>query len=290
MDTSFKPTDHDTNSSWWLHPVEVLRSAYIWFACASMVLIFFPIVFVVWLTERDPTHPRTSVWVMRLSRLVTRVNPLIRLEFEGRHIPRADQAYVVVANHQSLTDIPLLSHLPVNMKWVAKASLFQVPVLGKLMTWNGDIPVDFTSPNRKKTVLEQTTACIEGGSNVVFFPEGRRSADGRVHRFYDGAFELAIKTGVPVLPVALDGLWDFLPSHSWRFAGARTIRLKVLKPIETTDLSLRDTAWLREKARGRMLGQLARWRGVSSDRLDALEGGSGEQESPLDEPFVLFQR
>ena len=249
---------------------EVARSLCIWTLTALLILVFWPIIFVVWAFERDPNHPRTSRWVRRLSRLGTLVNPLLRIHIEGRRRTDRDRTYVIASNHQSLADIPLVSNLPLTMKWVAKASLFDVPVLGDLMRWNGDIPVNFNSPFRKREVMEKSRAAIESGSNVIFFPEGRRSMDGTLGRFHDGAFELAIRTGAPVLPVVLDGLWDFLPTHSWRFGHARDIRLRILDPVETAGLSPRDTAYLREKIRTRVLGQLAEWRGVPADAIDGI--------------------
>jgi len=252
--------------------VVTARSVFVWFTSAVLMLVFVPIIGLIWITERNPYHPRTSRWVRLLSRLSTRVNPLIRLHVDGRDVPEPTRTYVLVANHQSLTDIPLLSHLPLTMKWVAKASLFKVPLLGHLMRWSGDIPVNFRSPNRKAEVMDPTSAYIERGYNVIFFPEGKRSIDGEINKFYSGAFELAIATGAPILPIALDGLWDFLPVHSWKFGGKRDIRLKILPPIETTGLTVckEDIAFLREKVRYRMIDQLAAWRGVPPETIDGL--------------------
>lgn len=256
-----------------LGPVwETTRSLFIWATSAILMIVFVPIIWVVWLTERNSHHPRTSHWVRFLSRMSTRVNPLVRLHVGGRDVPEPGRTYVLVANHQSLTDIPLLSHLPLTMKWVAKASLFKVPMLGHLMRWNGDVPVNFRSPNRKAEVMNPTRAYIADGYNVIFFPEGKRSLDGEVNKFYSGAFELAIETGAPILPIALDGLWDFLPVASWKFGDKRDIHLKILPPIETAGLTVckEDIAFLREKVRYRMIDQIAAWRGVPPEEVDAL--------------------
>lgn len=278
--------------------VVIFRSLYIWFATAFLMGVFFPIVFLVWVFERNELHPRTTAMVMFLSRTATRINPLLHLHIEGKELPDPSQAYVVVVNHQSLTDIPLVSHLPINLKWVAKASLFKVPFLGNLMKWNGDIPVDFKAPDKKRRVMEATTAYIEKGCNVIFFPEGRRSFTGDVARFHNGAFELAIQTGVPVLPIALDGLWDLLPSNSWKFAEGRDIHLKILEPISTEGLTVKDAAHLREKVRFKIMDEVAAWRGVSPESIDGIwksASAIAPRTTPppssnlTHEPFHLFQ-
>jgi len=269
-----------------LEPVRVtVRSLFVWISNAVLMLVFVPVIGIIWITERNPYHPRTSRWVRFLSRLSTRVNPLTRLHVEGRDVPEPGRTYVLVSNHQSLTDIPLLSHLPVTMKWVAKASLFKVPLLGHLMRWSGDIPVNFRSPNRKAEVMDPTSAYIERGYNVIFFPEGKRSIDGEINKFYSGAFELAIATGAPILPIALDGLWDFLPVSSWKFGAKRDIRLKILPPIETTGLTVckEDIAFLREKVRYRMIDQLAAWRGVPPETIDGLLRDSNGKKKSSDD-------
>lgn len=278
--------------------VVIARSLYIWCASAILMLVFFPFVFLVWFFERNELHPRTTAMVMFLSRTATRINPLLHLHIEGKEIPDPNQAYVVVVNHQSLTDIPLISHLPIHLKWVAKASLFKVPFLGSIMKWNGDIPVDFRAPDKKQRVMEATTAYIEKGCSVIFFPEGRRSLTGNVARFHNGAFELAIETGVPVLPIALDGLWDLLPRNSWKFAEGRDIHLKILEPISTEGLSVKDAAHLREKVRFKIMDEIAAGRGVSPESIDGIWKSTPAVAptpapvpvpSPSHESFPLFQ-
>jgi 1-acyl-sn-glycerol-3-phosphate acyltransferase len=104
----------------------------------------------------------------------------------------------------------------------------------------------------------------------MFFPEGTRSRDTRVHRFSDGAFRLAIKAQLPILPLAIDGTQDALPKHSWQFGRAEAIKLKVLPPISTTGLTADDTPALRERVRQQIIGELASWRNVLPETVDAL--------------------
>ena len=104
----------------------------------------------------------------------------------------------------------------------------------------------------------------------MFFPEGTRSRDGRIRSFSDGAFRLAIKAQVPILPLAIDGTQNALPKHSWKFGEAKNVRLKVLPPVPTDGLTAADTQALREQVRQQIVAQVADWRGVPVAEVDAL--------------------
>jgi 1-acyl-sn-glycerol-3-phosphate acyltransferase len=104
--------------------------------------------------------------------------------------------------------------------------------------------------------------------SVMFFPEGTRSPDGRVGRFTDGAFALAVKAQVPILPVAIDGSRDCLPKRSWRFGPPQAIKLRVLPPVATNGMTMEEVASLREKVRGAIIAQVAEWRGESLGAVD----------------------
>ena len=101
------------------------------------------------------------------------------------------------------------------------------------------------------------------------FPEGTRTRDGRVIRFTDGAFRLAIKTQVPILPLALDGTSNALRKHDWRFGRADHIHLKVLPPVSTEGLTAADTEALRNQVRSMIIGQLAEWRNEAPELVDS---------------------
>jgi 1-acyl-sn-glycerol-3-phosphate acyltransferase len=104
----------------------------------------------------------------------------------------------------------------------------------------------------------------------MFFPEGTRSPDGRVWKFNEGAFHLAIKAGVPVLPVAIEGTRDCLPKRSWKFGPPQEILLRVLPPVETEGLTSAQVAELRDRVRGMIVDQIASWRNQDSASVDAL--------------------
>ncbi|MFT5122607.1 MAG: 1-acyl-sn-glycerol-3-phosphate acyltransferase [Kiritimatiellia bacterium] len=253
----------------WRHVKQTVLSLYIWIMTALLVVFWIPFVYLVWRRDSDEFKYRTSAAIRRLNLSVCRINPLIELDIQEGFKADPNRAYIVIANHQSMADIPLLSNLPMPLKWVSKESLFKIPLTGWLMRMARDIPVRIHDPD-KTEILDRAKAYGEHGLSVVFFPEGKRSKDGYLYRFSRGAFELAVESGIPILPVALDGLHRLLPMHSWRFTGEGKVKLKVLHPVETSGYSHKDSGYLREKVRFMIMDQLAEWRAVDRDSVDGI--------------------
>ena len=246
-------------------------SLWIWTGTALIVLLWLPLIALRRLTDRTPARRPTSELVRRLNLFINRVNPLLRVRVEGFSNLRPGTCYLVVCNHQSLADIPLLARMPFPLKWVAKKDLFRVPVTGWIMRMAGDIPVSRGVPGNRESVLARAGAYLQAGMSVLFFPEGRRTGDGAMGRFSRGAFELAVSTGATLLPVVIDGLWTLLPASAWRFGHAGMIRLRVLPPIDTRGLVPGDEDALRAGVRRQMIQTLAEFRGVSPGEVDGIE-------------------
>ena len=139
----------------------------------------------------------------------------------GERITQPRRPYVVVSNHESFVDILLLCNLPMEMKWLSKVEILRIPVLGWLMRIAGDIALDRASRESAGRAMEQARRTLKNRVSVMIFPEGTRSTDEDLLPFKDGAFRLAIKAGVPILPLALSGTRDALAKHDWRFSRAR---------------------------------------------------------------------
>ena len=241
--------------------MKALTSALTWVAIAAIVLVALPVVAVVRLFDRDPARYATGRAFRWLGGQVTRVNPAWAVRISGEMPADPRRPYVVVSNHQSNADIPLISRLPWEMKWVAKKELLDVPVLGWEMQLAGDIPVDRRDPESRARVLIRARAALAARCSVMFFAEGTRSRDGRLKAFQDGAFRLAIETQTPILPLAVDGTMNALPAQGWIFSPA-TCRLHVFPPVPTLGLTVADVADLRERIRAMIADQVATWRGV----------------------------
>jgi len=247
-----------------------LRSLWVWGAVAALILVWLPLLALIRLFDADPVRYTTGRWFRRLGVAMTKVNPSWRVHRDGERIENPRRPYVVVSNHQSLADIPIISHLPWEMKWIGKAELFSLPFVGWMMRLAGDIPVDRADRRSGARMLLAANRCLQLKCSVMFFPEGTRSPDGRVWKFNEGAFHLAIKAGVPVLPVAIEGTRDCLPKRSWKFGPPQEIRLRVLPSVETAGLTSAQVAELRDRVRDMIVGQIALWRGQDAAVVDAL--------------------
>ncbi|MBX3231097.1 MAG: 1-acyl-sn-glycerol-3-phosphate acyltransferase [Labilithrix sp.] len=228
----------------------------------ACLLAFMPPMAVSYLRHKgDPTMRAPGQWMRRLGRTASRFTPLWKFTIEGERPADIDtRGYVVIANHESQADPFLLSWLPFDMRWVAKEELFKPPVVGWAMTWGGDIPLRRGEGDSVRKMLDECARAIEAGISVMLFPEGTRTRDGSLLPFKDGAFSLAIRTGAPILPVALTGTREMRPAKTYWFGKARA-RARILDPIPTTGLTLADVPKLREQAREAIRAALGDMRG-----------------------------
>lgn len=247
-----------------------LKSAVIWLGIGTLVLLWLPLVAIRRLTDRDPGRYRTGRMFRRLGLLISRINPRWQITISGRTDLNDREPYVMVCNHLSQADIPLISNLPWDMKWVAKKELFSLPVVGWMMNMAGDIPVDRGSASSGARTMYRAGNRLESGSSVFFFPEGTRSRSGNLRRFSRGAFELAVRYGVPVLPMVIDGTQNCLPKKSWKFGEARHVRLKILDPVPVKGggEDREQVERLRDEVRGLIRAQLSQWRESPPEEVD----------------------
>ncbi|MCF8034331.1 MAG: 1-acyl-sn-glycerol-3-phosphate acyltransferase [Desulfarculaceae bacterium] len=154
----------------------------------------------------------------------------VKAELEGmENLPSPDRTepLVLVCNHTSMFDIlALLARLPVDFKFVVKAELGKVPLWGYAMKKAGYIFVQRGSGGQAGVLMRQAVERIKGGSAVLFFAEGTRSADGRLGEFKRGAFVLASQAGADVLPIAIEGAASVLAPKSFQIhPGHITVRV-----------------------------------------------------------------
>jgi 1-acyl-sn-glycerol-3-phosphate acyltransferase len=228
-----------------------------------LVLIFGPIMALVSLfAPRDLR--RRGQWMRRFGKASARLSPLWHFSVDGE--APADigtRAYVVVANHESSADPFLLSGLPWDMRWVAKESLFKLPVIGWLMRWGGDIKLRRGDGESVRAMLAEARRTLDSGLSVMIFPEGTRSGDGSLGPFKDGAFQMAIAAGAPILPLAIEGTRACRPKGSLWFGDAAA-SVRVLAPIATAGASAQDLPAIRDAARGQIAAALDEMRRARS--------------------------
>lgn len=203
----------------------------------------------------DATLPIADAAMRLWARLMIRAAG-IRLRAEGVEEIRDGQRYIFVANHHSYYDIPcLMATIPQPIRFMAKVSLFKIPIFGTAMHRVGYIPID--RQNRRTAVksFDMAGERIRRGHSVIVFPEEGRSKTREMRPFQRGAFLLALKSELPILPVAIDGTFDVLPVGAKRVRPA-PVTLRVGTPIPTAGLTLRDKERLADEARGQILAML----------------------------------
>ena len=171
------------------------------------------------------------------------------------------QSYVIVSNHVSYMDTPaLLYHLKLNFRFMAKRGLFEVPFIGGHLRQAGHISVPLEDPRAALKVLSHAGQELkQRGHSVLVFPEGGRSASGELQEFKDGAAYLAIKGGVPLLPVCLIGMREVLPMHSVHLRPGE-VTLRIGEPIDVSGMKSSDREALTERLKSeiRAMQQLGR--------------------------------
>ena len=239
--------------------IRFLRSAWIWAANVTLIVLWLPLLGVIRLFDRDPRRVRTGRWFRNLGPVLAKVNPW-RIQVSGREHVKAGQVYVIVSNHQSMADIPVISFLRVDNKWLGKAELFRFPVLGWMLRMAGDVPIDRSSRRVGAKAMLQCARYLRQRCSVVFFPEGTRSRDGRVLPFNEGPFHLAVREQVPILPLVVEGSGNALPRNSWIFGKAQDIHLRILEPVSVDGWSMEQVPALRDAVRQRIVDELDRLR------------------------------
>ena len=167
--------------------------------------------------------------------------------------------YVLCGNHLSYMDTPVvLTHIPVQFRFLAKRGLFQIPFLGTHLTQAGHIPVPRDDPRAAVKTMAHAAEILQNRAiSLLIFPEGGRSEDGLLQPFKEGAAYIAIKAQVPLVPVALDGTREIMPMGSAVFRRG-VVHLRISDLIPTKGMVLKDRQRLTNEARERIVKMLSR--------------------------------
>lgn len=222
--------------------MDLFKSAVIWMLGVSFLVLFFPLTFLVWLLSLPFDRERTLVHLVLTWQacLISNLVPVWKLKIEGRNKASRNTTYIIISNHQSILDILLINCLRYRYKWISKIENLKVPVLGWYLRMAAYITVDRGNKESKEAMLAEAELCLRKGISLMIFPEGTRSADCEIGFFKRGAFQLAITTGIPILPVIIDGTGGVLPKHGLIFGGYHTIRMRVLDPVPPSAFATTD--------------------------------------------------
>lgn len=206
-------------------------------------------------SNRKLLHQYTCWWAT----LYLRCLPGCRIVVHGREKIAAHAAYVLAANHQSMSDIMALSALHVPFKWVSKRETFRIPFIGWNMYLNRYVYVDRGNVRSVRATMEECRRWLGRGVSLMMFPEGHRSPDGEIHDFHTGAFKLAADAGCSVVPIVVNGTHPIYRGlRVLAFPG--TIKIHVLDPITVEEAGGRSDQ-LRDLVARRMKEELGRMRG-----------------------------
>ena len=174
----------------------------------------------------------------------------IRVRVEGIEHVHPDATAIYCVNHQSAMDIPVLFvNLPVQFRFVAKRSLFRLPFLGSHLRRSGHIPVDRDRPREALKSMKMVAQEIREGKSVLLFPEAHRSRNGQLLPFKAGSFYIAILSGVPIVPITINGTSYVLKPDTYHVRAGQT-EMIVHPAISTQGLNLKDAEKLSEQVRG----------------------------------------
>ena len=182
----------------------------------------------------------------------------VRVTIEGLEKIDLNRNYLFCSNHLSYMDTPVvLANIPAQFRFLAKKGLFQIPFLGTHLKQAGHIPVPLENPREAVKTMTTAAAVMEQRSiSMLIFPEGGRS-DGVLQPFKEGGAFIAIKAGVPLLPIALIGTREVMAMGSPVFHPFRRVTLRIGDPIPTAGLTTRDRGRLTDAVREQIVAMLA---------------------------------
>jgi 1-acyl-sn-glycerol-3-phosphate acyltransferase len=206
----------------------LIALATIGFGCVSLVCGL-------WDKSGRQQHAVARAWAKVL--LHISLSPVQIIGLEKLHL---HDVAVYTSNHLSYYDTPVLfAKLPFQFRILAKQALWKVPFIGWYLNRSGQVAVDQSSARSAVASLSRGIAALNSGMPLVLFPEGGRSADGHTKPFLSGCAFMAIKAGVPLVPLTLVGTYELLPIHTYHLT-PRPLKVIVGDPIPTTGLTTRD--------------------------------------------------
>jgi 1-acyl-sn-glycerol-3-phosphate acyltransferase len=180
----------------------------------------------------------------------------VRVEVHGLNGIDRDKAYVYIPNHLSFFDIfTLLAYLPVDFRFIFKEEIMRVPILGWAMRKAGYISIARSSPAKARRTFEKAINMVKNGASLVIFAEGTRSEDGHLQPLKKGAFQLALSSGSPIVPIAIKGSDKVMPKGSFKLRKG-FITMQLGKPISTRNYKKKTMPELMERVTGSLRAML----------------------------------
>jgi 1-acyl-sn-glycerol-3-phosphate acyltransferase len=249
-------------------PVLLIYNLIYWpYFMASCAVLFFPALLIWLVTLPFDRRQRALTWYTTLwGAHYLAWAPLAGVTVEGRERAPEDAPCVYVSNHLSMVDILAVFATRLSFKWVSKVENFYAPFLGWNMVLNRYVPLKRGHLPSIIRMVRRCDALLRAGDSLFVFPEGTRSDDGQLKPFFRGAFRIAVRNRVPIVPVLLEGTREILPKGRLRIV-PRHVRVRVLDPIDPASVDY-DYKRLLDVVRARMQEEQARARSFSSGSSD----------------------
>ncbi|MHB2150834.1 lysophospholipid acyltransferase family protein [Calditrichota bacterium LG25] len=177
----------------------------------------------------------------------------VKVVVHGQEKLRKDQPYIFMSNHQGAFDILAgVVAIPVTMRFIAKKELFRIPIFAHSMRTVGMIPIDRGNSVEARKSLEEAARTLQNGVSVLIFPEGTRTRDGNIKPFKKGGFVLALKSGLPIMPMVFTGSLNIMRKNSLKLHKG-TIHVYFLDEVDTSQYSFEQRNELLKEVRKRIV-------------------------------------
>jgi 1-acyl-sn-glycerol-3-phosphate acyltransferase len=230
--------------------LHLLISLFVWGSTIVVLLLLTPVLAVIRLVTApfDPGRRLVGRLFHGVGRFLVAINPLWDFRVERRNTQPFREPSVIISNHESDADVFLSAQLPWDAKYLAKDTIYNIPVMGWAMRLAGDIGVVRGDRESGALAREECRRWLERGVSVVIYPEGTRSRTGDLGPFKEGAFRLAIETGAAIQPVVVAGTRDAVPPGSIVFHRAHAVA-RILDPVPVEGLGSDDVPAFTERMR-----------------------------------------
>lgn len=233
----------------------IYKRSYFWvpFKCLSYAVWQTTRVFLGTFLTRDPASYIES----ERQQLMGHVLDIARMKLCVNGLEHVDpnKSYLFMSNHESQWDIPLvLATIPNMLRMVSKEALFKIPIFGGLMRRTGCVPIDRKNPRKAREQLEYLKQQLKGGVSMWMAPEGTRKHGKEIGPFKKGGFHVAVDTGIPIIPILIEGTYDVTPRGKLYVNLDVPVKISFGEPIQTERDGKAGVNQLAEKVREAMLG------------------------------------
>jgi 1-acyl-sn-glycerol-3-phosphate acyltransferase len=227
---------------------------------------FWCIIFSIIPNSEDRIHKMANLWA-KILLLISNT----KVEVIGSENILHGKPQIFMANHQSDFDILIvLGHVPGQFRWIAKKELFNIPIFGAAMKTAGYIEIDRNNHEKAMQSMDEAALRIREGKSVMTFPEGTRSRDGEIKPFKQGTFHLALKSGVPIVPVSIIGSGQIMPKRSLKITPGK-VKLIIGKPVDVKNYNLENRQELISKVRNIIIENYDHWKDAGTANIKDLE-------------------